>query len=213
METRMVQISAAKDRKIKVGMIPGHFVTTHSHVNAYVDLTEMKCESQTARRAAAILSKDYDHTLPIETIVCMEGTELVGAYLAEEISKPGARTLASGQSIAVITPEVDSNRQMIFRDNIQKKLWNKHVILLIASISTGKTINRALECLSYYGGLPVGIASLFSGVKEINGFEINTILSSDDIPGYQSYSSADCPDCKEKRKIDAIVNSFGYSKL
>lgn len=213
METRMVQISAAKDRKIKVSMIPGHFVTTHSHVNAYVDLTEMKCESQTARRAATILAKDYDQTLPIETIVCMEGTELVGAYLAEEISKPGARTLASGQSIAVITPEVDSNRQMIFRDNIQKKLWNKHVILLIASISTGKTINRALECLSYYGGLPVGIASLFSGVKEINGFEINTILSSDDIPGYQSYSSADCPDCKEKRKIDAIVNSFGYSKL
>ncbi len=213
METRMVQISAAKDRKIKIGMIPGHFVTTHSHVNAYVDLTEIKCESNTAQRAAEILARAYNHALPIETIVCMEGTELVGAYLAQEISRPGTRALTSGQSIAVIAPEYDSNRQMIFRDNVQKKLWNKHVILLIASITTGKTINRALECLSYYGGVPVGIASLFSAVKEINGFEINTILSSDDIPDYQSYSNAECPFCREKRKIDAIVNSFGYSKL
>lgn len=102
---------------------------------------------------------------------------------------------------------------MIFRDNIQTKVWNKHVILLIASITTGKTIRRALECLSYYGGLPIGIAALFSNVKEINGFQINTVLSSKDIPNYQSYPGAECPYCKEKRKIDAIVNSFGYSKL
>lgn len=91
MERRITQISAAKDRKIKITMIPGHFVTSHSHVNAYVDLTEVKCESQPAQRAAELLAKDYDLTFPIETIVCMEGTELVGAYLAQELSKPGSQ--------------------------------------------------------------------------------------------------------------------------
>ena len=34
-----------------------------------------------------------------------------------------------------------------------------------------------------------------------------------DLPGYASYEFKDCPYCKQGIKLDALVNSFGYSKL
>ena len=35
----------------------------------------------------------------------------------------------------------------------------------------------------------------------------------DDIPDYESYDYKECPYCKAGQKIDALVNSFGYSAL
>ena len=34
-----------------------------------------------------------------------------------------------------------------------------------------------------------------------------------DLPDYESYDSHACPWCKAGQKIDALVNSFGYSSL
>lgn len=39
METRMREIHARNASKVKIGVIPGHFATNHSHVNYYVDMT------------------------------------------------------------------------------------------------------------------------------------------------------------------------------
>ena len=39
------------------------------------------------------------------------------------------------------------------------------------------------------------------------------LFTSDDLPDYKTYSFYECPACQEKRKIDAIVNSYGYSKI
>ena len=33
------------------------------------------------------------------------------------------------------------------------------------------------------------------------------------LPNYCTYAFNECPDCKNNRKIDAIVSSSGYSKL
>ena len=113
----------------------------------------------------------------------------------------------------MITPEFNSNGQIIFRDNIQPMVWEKRVLLLVASATTGKTINRSLECIKYYGGNVVGIAALFSAIREKQGIPVDAIFTQEDIPNYRTYSFEECPDCKEKRRIDAIVNSYGYSKL
>ena len=102
---------------------------------------------------------------------------------------------------------------MIFRDNIQQMIWQKNILLLVASATTGKTINRSLECIKYYGGNVVGISAIFSAITEMGGVHIDTIFTPEDVPNYQTYSFKDCPDCQQKRKIDAIVNSYGYSKI
>ena len=110
-------------------------------------------------------------------------------------------------------PELNTNNQMIFRDNTQKMVQGKSILLLISTVSTGKTINRALECLQYYGGQLVGICALFSAVPEMHGYTINAVFTNEDIADYRTFSPGSCELCAEKQGIDAIANSFGYSKL
>ena len=66
-----------------------------------------------AREAAKDLAASYSST-HIETIICLEGTEILGAFLAESLSSGG---INAGSDISVITPELNANNQMIFRDN------------------------------------------------------------------------------------------------
>ena len=90
---------------------------------------------------------------------------------------------------------------------------NMQVLLLVASATTGKTIDRAVECIEYYEGNVCGISAIFSAAKSIHGLEINTIFTDNDLPEYKAYSHADCPYCRQNMRVEAIVNSYGYSKL
>lgn len=213
METRQKEIRAAANKNIRIKIIPGHFATNHSHVNYYVDLTSLKCNYQSAKAAAEELAKRFAVSTPVDTIICLEGTEMIGAFLAEALARPGSMSLSEGTDIAVLTPETNANNQMLFRDNMQKMVWNKNVLLLIASASTGKTIIRSLDCLQYYNGHLVGVGALFSAAPEVAGKRVEAIFTADDLPGYENFLSTECHMCREKKKIDAIVNSYGYSKI
>ena len=90
----------------------------------------------------------------------------------------------------------------------------KHVLVLMASVSTGKTMARSVECVQYYGGIVVGISAIYSDMeKSPEGIPVNSLYSQSDLPDYASYSAHDCPLCKQGIKIDALVNSYGYSML
>lgn len=213
METRVHEIFSDSNKKIKIGVIPGHFATNHSHVNYYVDMTGIKTHHKVAKETAAELAKEYISSTSIDTIICLEGTEIIGAFLARELAKEGHASINGGNDICVITPETNANNQLIFRDNLQKDIYNKNILLLISSVSTGKTINRSVECLKYYNGRLAGISAIFSAIKDYDGIRINTVFSSDDIPNYESVSFNNCNMCKNGQKIDAIINSNGYSKI
>ena len=105
------------------------------------------------------------------------------------------------------------NGQMIFRDNTQKKIWGKQILLLISSASTGKSIARAVDCLQYYNGSLAAIGAIFSAIKESHGLNVRAIFYAEDLPKYDSYSSTTCPMCRNGQKVDALINSFGYSKI
>ena len=90
METRVQEIAARGNKGIKIGIIPGHFATNHSHVNYYVDMTSIKSHHLMAKLAAAELSSAYATTTPIDTIICLEGTEMVGAFLADQLAQTAA---------------------------------------------------------------------------------------------------------------------------
>ena len=212
MESRAITITSQKDKDLSIQIIPGHFATNHSHINYFIDMTATKHQFKMASVAAREMAAYYVNNTPIDTIVCMDGTEVIAANLAYELTKSGVQSINEGANINIITPEFN-NGQMIFRDNAQKMLWNKHVLMLMASVTTGKTINRALECIKYYGGIVAGISTIFSAISEKEGIEINYLFSPADIPDYHSYSFKECPYCSEHKKIDAIVNSYGYSKI
>lgn len=208
-----ITIRSSSNSNLEINAIPGHFVTSHSHINYYIDITAMKHDFTMAREAAETLAGRFSYEKPVDTIICMDGTEVIGAFLAQALAKSSAYTVNSQKNIYVVPPEFSTNGQIIFRDNLEPMIAGHHVLLLLASVTTGKTIHRALECIAYYGGIAEGITAVFSVQNEIEGYPITHLFSAADLPGYQSNSFRDCPMCKQGRKIDALANSFGFSQL
>jgi len=213
METRAIKIYAPMNKKINLKVIPGHFATSSSHINLYIDLTTMKSRQSEAADAAAVIAKQYINNVAVDTIVCLDGCEVIGAFLAEELSKAGIRSMNAHQTIYIITPEFNTNGQMIFRQNNQPAIYGKHVLLLAASVTTGDTIRKCMECIQYYGGNVQGISAIFSAVDNLDGINVNSIFKAKDLPDYKSYNINECPLCKVKQRLEAIVDSCGYIKL
>lgn len=213
MESNMFKIYARSDDHIQLKIYPGHFATPQSHITHYLDMTTMKSRCSEAQRIAHDLALNYEVSIPIDTIVCMDGLEVVGAYLAEELTQAGVLSMNAHQTIYITSPEYNSVGQMIFRDNIQMMIEGKNVLILSGSVTTGGTLNRAIESILYYGGKIRGIAAIFSAVNKVADMPVYSIFQQKDIPNYETYKSQDCPLCKKRQKIDAIVSSYGYSKL
>ncbi|MCI5900701.1 MAG: phosphoribosyltransferase [Lachnospiraceae bacterium] len=213
MEKRAVKIHSKVNNNVILRVIKGHFATTHSHINYFMDMTGLKSRLSEAKGAAHVLARKYETTTVVDTIVCIDGCEVVGAYLADALTQAGVMSLNQHQTIYVSTPEYHTGGQLIFRDNTQMMIRGKNVILLMANVTTGKTLDRALECIEYYGGKTVGIAAIFSVINVARGIEINCIFSEKDVPDYMTYEPERCPLCQENVKIDAMVNSYGYSKI
>ena len=191
----------------------GHFATNHSHINYYIDITYQKTRLSEAKDVAKYLVKGFKHTALVDTVMCLDGTAVIGTCLAEELTNSGFRSMNAHNTIYVIEPEYNANSQMIFRDNIQPMIKGKHVLVLMASVTTGFTAKRSLEAIGYYGGEIAGVASLYSAVDEVCGYQVHSVYNIGDLPDYASYDYRDCPYCKAGKKIDALVNSFGYSEL
>ena len=208
-----IKINHKTKRNISMRVVPGHFVTSHSHINFYFDMTTMKIRRSEAQAVAQAIAEQYSYSTVVDTIVCMDGCEVIGAYLAEALENAGIMSMNSHKTIYVVTPEINAQNQLIFRDNIRSAIENKHVLLLLASATTGKTISSSLECIQYYGGTLAGISALFSAVSEVEGQEVHSIFNASDVPQYSTYVSHECPMCRDAQKIDALVNSFGYSEL
>lgn len=213
MDERLVNLRSPKNPKARIKIMKGHFATSHSHINTYIDMSTVKVRHNNCRETAKVLAAEYAHNTMIDTIVCLEETGSIGAFMAEQLADMNTYSLSRGNNISIITPEYHQGGQILFRDNIQRMITNKQVLILAPSITTGKSTKRAIEAVLYYGGMVCGICSVFSSINKINGLEVKTIFNISDIPEYRAYAPEDCPMCKKGQKLDAIVNGFGYSKL
>ena len=57
MEKRIFKIYSEADNRVALKVIPGHFVTSHSHINYYVDLTTLQARQSEAEAAAKLLAR------------------------------------------------------------------------------------------------------------------------------------------------------------
>lgn len=208
METRAFEMKAASSDAVTINIIPGHFATKHSHINYYVGMTKIKSQMNMAKITARLFAEHYCNT-PIDTIISLERMKMVGAFLASELSHSGINL---NQDIAVISPEI-TNDKMILRDNFLPYVKDQRVLLLTASASTGMTVNAAVEGIRYYGGEAVGAATVFGATFKGTDVPVVKLFSADDLGDYASYAPLSCPLCKAGVKIDAVVNSYGYSKM
>lgn len=191
----------------------GHFATGHSHINYYIDVTAQKFRLSEARAAAQELASFYKYSSVVDTILCLDGTEVIGACMAADMQDSGCLTTNEHGSLYVVTPEHTSGSQLLFRENTQPMIENKHVVVLMASVTTGYTAEAAMQAVRYYGGKVVGLSAIFTTMKECGGMQVNHIFDTNDLKDYQSWDARECPLCREGKKLDALVNSFGYSNL
>ncbi len=191
----------------------GHFATSHSHLNYYIDMTMTKHRLSEARMAAVELCSKFMTSTVIDTILCLDGTQVIGACMAEELTHAGYSNMNAHRTIYVAAPEYTSGSQLIFRDNTAPMIVGKHVLVLAASVATGYTAQAAVDAIRYYSGIPVGVCSIFACVEKCDQFPVISIYNKDNLDGYASYSARECPLCKNGVKLDALVNSHGISSF
>ena len=191
----------------------GHFATSHSHTNYYIDVTVPKARLSEASAIAKELVSYYNTNTIVDTILCLDGTEVIGACLAKELTDGNYLNMNAHQTIYVVTPEHTSGSQLIFRDNTVPMIRGKHVLILAASVTTGYTAKAATEAIAYYNGHTAGICAIFATTDTCAGYPVRATFDLNDLSDYQSATSHECPLCKQGVKIDALINGFGYSKL
>ncbi|MBR1762123.1 MAG: orotate phosphoribosyltransferase [Eubacterium sp.] len=208
------KLISPRSDKVFIHVVPGHFVSANNHINYYIGTSDVKHNHDVSVDTAMLLSEYYNtNGISVDTVLCLYETQALGAYLAHELSRPNMFRMDSKQEIFVVGSEYDANGNLIFRDNLVRMIKEKNVVVLISAITSGKTVERAMESVEYYGGNVVGISSVFSAAESINGVHVNTIFSSSDIPEYSAYQAHDCPMCKQGMAVLAIANSYGYSVL
>jgi len=208
MESRTIVHSAKRDSNVRLRAIAGYFASQHSHITHCIDMTQVKSEMRMAKAAARLFGESFSAT-PVDTILTMERTKMIGAFLAEELATAGVNI---NLDLAVITPET-SHGQIIMRDNLLPYVQGKRVLLLTATATTGLTLSSALDGIRYFGGEPVGAATVFGGEFDFRDVPVVRLFDVKDIDGYASYPAMQCPLCKAGVKVDALINTYGYSKL
>lgn len=202
-----------KHKNLFLRIHKGHFATGRSHINYYIDITTQKSRLSEAKAVAHALRSHYDTSTIVDSILCLDGTEVIATCLAEELTDANFVNINAHQTIYIVTPESTSGNQLIFRDNLIPMIKGKHVLILAASVVTGSTAKAAIEAVNYYGGKAVGIGSIFATIGELDGVKVASVFDPRDLTDYACHPSSDCPLCKRGEKLDALVNSFGFSKL
>ncbi len=234
-----IKIYSKENDKLYLKVTPGHFASDRFHVNYYIDMTTLKMRMSMAEEVAKTMSNRYISRVnlttnnrllslagnvqdmmkqsaiatPVDTIICMDGCEVIGAYLAKELTKAGVQSSNKHKSFYVITPEFDSAGQMVVRENIKPMIQGKNVLVVLASAMSGRTIAKSIRCITSYGGKLMGISVIFSNVDNVEGYPVHSVFSKEDLPDFRLSDPKECPDCEDSVPLDAIVNSYGYSEL
>ena len=207
-------ITYPKNENVFIHVMPGHFISANNHINYYVGTSDIKHNLNVSTQAAKLMAECYStNGIDVDTVLCLYETQALGAYLAQELSYSTMMAPNPDQTVFVVGSEYDAAGNLIFRDNLRRMIYGKNVVVLISCITSGRTVERAIESVRYYGGKVAGISSVFSMQSKISSVPVNSLFTTDDIPGYISYPSHDCPLCQKGVAVDAISNGYGYSKI
>ena len=214
MSTTIYTLTSARNERIFIHVMPGHFVSANNHINFYIGTSDIKHNHAVSVDAAMMLSQYYnENDIHVDTVLCLYETQTLGAYLAHELARPSMLSPNPQQELYVVSAEYDASGNLIFRDNLLRMIKEKRVVILISCITSGRTVARAMDSIAYYGGSVAGISAVFSAVDQVEGAPVNAIFTKADVPGYTAYSMHSCPYCAKGIPVDAISNGYGYSRL
>ncbi|MBR6398902.1 MAG: orotate phosphoribosyltransferase [Lachnospiraceae bacterium] len=207
------KLESKNNSNLILRVVPGHFVTPNAHTNYYMEMTQILRRQSEAKAVAKAMSEYYTNSTIVDTILCLDGMDVIGAYLADELTRAGILSTNAHKTMYIISPEFDSSGQMFFRENMETWIRNKNILILLPTASTGSSITKAAQTVLYYGGKVTGVSAIFSAVNSIDGYPIFSLFKTSDLPDYHVYKHKDCPLCKAGVKVDAIVSGKGYSRI
>ena len=105
MDERLENLRSTKNPKARIKSMKGHFATSNSHLDTYIDMSTVKIRHNNAREAAKVLAQEYVTSTYVDTIVCLDETSVIGAFLAEQLADSTHMALSHKNNISVITPE------------------------------------------------------------------------------------------------------------
>ena len=208
-----IKIPSQKHEDLIMRVYRGHYATPHAHTNIYLDLSPLKYRMSEVKAAAKALSEAYYSTVPVDTIVCLEGTEVIGGFFSEELTRAGVISKNMHKTMYVLSPETDTSGRVIIRDNLQLWVKGKNVLLLMGIIQTGTTIRYAVDSLRYYGAELVGVSAVFSEASKIDGLPVTSLFTRAELPDYQYWKAEECPLCKAGQQVEAVCNGYGITPL
>lgn len=230
-----IKIPSKADEKLVLRVTPGHFSSDRFHVNYYIDMSSLKMRQSEAKLVAKVMAEKYvkkvklngnvmglnfEHLVesgaartPVDTIICMDGCEVIGAYLAEELTMGGFPSNNKHHSFYVITPEFDNTGQMVVRNNIKPMIKGKNVLVVLATAMSGRTISKAIGTILAYGGKVTGLSVIFANVDSVDDYPVYGVFTHEDLPNFTLADPNHCIDCEDGKPLDAVVNSYGYQKF
>ena len=87
MPTLHIMKYATKRNNLFLRVAMGHFATSNCHSNYYIDVVSQKARLSEARAVAEELRSYFYADTVVDTILCLDGTEVIGACLADSLSK------------------------------------------------------------------------------------------------------------------------------
>ena len=185
MEPRFFKIpTSVGDVSLRVAQ--GHFATRNSHTNYFIDVTrQQSCFQEADAVAQQLVQRNLTNHILVDTILCMDGTRVIGTCLAQKLTQGGFRSINAGKEIYVLRENVGTNGKLIFRDNARPMLEGKNILLLLASVTTNMdgvanrsfNVNRAAE---FCNGKVIQPGEVFSYIDTIgdpsarNGYKTST---------------------------------------
>ena len=67
----MVKLPTSKS-ELFLRVAKGHFATSHSHINYYIDVTTQKSRLSEAKAVAKELVSAYQHSTIVDTVLCLD---------------------------------------------------------------------------------------------------------------------------------------------
>ena len=103
---------------VSLHVAKGHFATRNSHTNYFIDVTNQQSSIREAEAVAQQLAqRSLAQHLMLDTILCMDGTRVIGTCLAQKLTQGGFRSINAGKEIYVLRENVGTSGKLIFRDN------------------------------------------------------------------------------------------------
>ena len=108
-EKTIYTITSDRNERVFIHAMPGHFVSSSSHLNFYIGTSDIKHNHDISVDAAMMLARYYhERGIEIDTVLCLYETQALGAYLAHELQRANMLNPNPDSTVYVLGPEYDA---------------------------------------------------------------------------------------------------------